>query len=102
VDVQYPTRIRYKQIDPIRITVKNRTTEKLGTLTVALDRTYVEAFSDVRAVPSFARPWEVELHEVRPGETRRVEVVLQGERYGLHRGTVSMFSSPPSTWSRCS
>lgn len=93
IDVEFPTRLRYKQIDSLRIVVENRSAETLGTLTIALDTGYLGEFSKVSAVPSFARVWEIDLHDVAPREARRVVVGVQGERSGLHRGAVSAFGA---------
>lgn len=89
--VQYPTAFRYKQINPLHVTVVNRSGSVIDTLTVALDPTYVARFSDVTLTPAPSRPWEVELIGVQPGETRRLHVTLQAEKYGRHAGTVSAF-----------
>lgn len=89
VAVEYPTRFRYKQANTVRIVVRNRAEHMLDTLTVTLDPAYIENFSNVSAIPSFARAWEVELYGVQSGETRRVVIELQGQAYGLHEGTVA-------------
>lgn len=91
LSVHYPTAFRYKQINAMHVLVVNRSRAVIDTLTVAFDPTYIGHFSDVTSTPSAARPWEVELPGVKPGETRRVHVTLQAEKYGRHAGTVSAF-----------
>lgn len=89
--VEYPTRFRYKQIDPLRIFVTNRSARPIDTLTVSFDTAYIAPFSNVTFTPSASRAWEVQLAGVRPGETRRIQVGLQAERYGHHTGAVAAF-----------
>lgn len=89
LNIDYPTRFRYKQINPMRIRVRNRTRQSMDTVTVAIDSTYIDPFSNVTFTPSAARPWVVELTDLKPGEHRRIHVTLQAETYGRHRGAVS-------------
>lgn len=87
--VEYPSRFRYKQIDPVRVWVTNRTAQPIDTATVSFDRGYVLGFSNLSFIPSATRPFEVEVTDVKPGETRLVLVDLQAERYGRHAGEIS-------------
>jgi hypothetical protein len=91
LSADYPTRFRYKQINPIHLLVTNRSAGTIDALTVAFDTAYMARFSAVVITPSPGRAWEVELTGVRPGETRRIHVQLQGERYGRHRGTIAAY-----------
>lgn len=88
--VHYPSRYRYKQLNSIEVWVTNRGAAAVDTLTVALDSALANRFSTVRAIPSFREPWEVELTDVLPGETRLVVIELQGERYGRHVGDLEL------------
>lgn len=88
VSVEYPERLRYKEIAPLRVRVQNRGAQSIDTLALHFDSTYIEAFSNVRFLPSATEPWVVGLTDVEPGETQRVQVHLQAEGYGSHRGRI--------------
>jgi hypothetical protein len=90
VTVRVPTRYRYKQLNQIEVQVRNRTDVALDTVRVALDTAFTARFSTVRSIPAFARPFEAELVRLEPGETRLVLMELQAERYGRHRGTLTV------------
>lgn len=95
--VEYPTRLRYKQIDPVRVYVRNLTGRTIDTLTVSFDPAYHDPFSNVSFTPSASGVWNVRLTDVKPGERRRVQVGLQGERYGRHEGQVAAFFAGADT-----
>lgn len=97
LNVDYPARFRYKQINPLQVFVTNRTAALLDTVTVAFDTAYIAPFSNESFTPSAVRAWEVELTGLKPGETRRIEVGLQGERYGRHTGSISAYFTGSDT-----
>jgi hypothetical protein len=92
ITVEYPTRYRYKQIDRVQVLVENESNMALDTVVVAFDPAYVSRFSTLMFIPSAREPFDVELLDVRAGETRRVWAELQGEAYGLHRGTIEAYT----------
>lgn len=49
--IEYPTRFRYKEINPIHVWMTNRTTQALDTVTVAFDKSYLLEFSNVSFIP---------------------------------------------------
>jgi hypothetical protein len=86
ISVRYPTRFRYKQLNEVHVFVKNVSGQRLDTVTVSFDSTYISRFSTVTFLPAATRPYEVEMTEVLPGEDRLVVVELQGEQYWRHEG----------------
>jgi hypothetical protein len=97
LDVQYSTRYRFRDIQPMYARVRNRSTAALDTVTVAFDTAYVDRFSTVTFKPDISRAYEVELMDVLPGEVRLVTVELQGERYWGHEGIVSVWHAGGDT-----
>lgn len=93
LSIEYPSRFRYEQLSPLVLRVSNTAPQEIDTLTVRFDVAYLSQFSQIEMVPSADRPWEVDLLDVMPGETRRVSMELQGERYGRHSGFVSASAS---------
>lgn len=87
LEVTYPHRFRYKQLNSIEARVRNTSGARVDTLRLVLDSAFASRFSTVRAIPAFERPWEVALTDVAPGETRLVVVEIQGEHYGRHEGS---------------
>jgi hypothetical protein len=97
MEISYPSRFRYKQIDRIHAFVANRSQRQLDTVTVSFDSGYIARFSTVTFTPSVGRAYEVELTDVGPGERRLISVELQGEEYWRHRGEISATSGSADT-----
>lgn len=97
LDIQYSTRYRFKEIQPMYVRVRNRSDRTLDTVTVAFDTAYVARFSTVTFRPDISRSFEVELTDLRPGEVRLVAVELQGEMYWRHQGLVSSWHAGGDT-----
>jgi hypothetical protein len=97
LEIEYPTRFRYKQLNLAHVYVTNRTSREIDTLSVSFEGRYLDGFSEVTAVPSFSEPWRVDLTDVRPGEARDIVVELQGEQYGRHEGNVQVFAPNTDT-----
>jgi hypothetical protein len=95
--LEHPTRFRYKQIEPLRIFVTNRSDREIDTVTVSFDTAYVARFSSVTFTPAPSAAWEVKLTGVRAAETRRIDVELQAEEYGTHSGVISAFFAGSDT-----
>lgn len=86
--VEYPDRLRAKLSKPLMVSVENRSTATLDTVDVAFDSAYVERFTAVNFIPSARGAYVVSLIDVRPGETQRVHLELEGDRVGRHQGRV--------------
>lgn len=90
--VEYATRYRYKMINNLSVDLVNESDQTLPVLSVSFSRDYIDQFSTVTFTPSVKEitgtAYIVELTEVAPGESRSVQVELQGERYGQHQGAV--------------
>jgi hypothetical protein len=91
--VEYPTRYRYKQINTMEVSLENVSDSPIDTVVVSFDPAYVRHFSTLTFIPSPTEPFEVELLDVAPGETRLVWAELQGERYGRHRGAIDAYQA---------
>jgi hypothetical protein len=88
VDIRYPDRFRYRQVESLDITVQNRASSEIDTIHVWIDTAYVTRFSSVRIDPAPTSAFSVDLVHVKPGESRLVRAELWGERYGRHRGRI--------------
>lgn len=88
MSVQYPARFRYRQTEPLEITVRNLSSRVIDTIAVALDTAYVTRFANVRITPEPRTAFTVELTAVKPGEQRLVAAELEGEHYGRHQGRI--------------
>lgn len=93
VSVMYPARYRYKMIDPVQISVHNISSQSIPTVTVRIDRSYLDSFSNVTLTPSAKTitedAYEVELTDLKAGETRRVVAEIQAEKYGSHEAVIA-------------
>ena len=88
VAVSYPERFRYRQVQPLHLTVRNLSSQAIDTVTVSFDTAYISRFSSVRFDPPAKRAYTIELTDVKPTESRFVAVELWGQDYGMHRGAI--------------
>jgi hypothetical protein len=90
--VEYPSRFRHGLMNPLRITVQNRSPQPVTQLTVAISREYIDRFSEATFKPEVTAVDEtvylVELTEVPPGAQRLVVVELRAWEHGRHHATV--------------
>jgi hypothetical protein len=93
LQVDYVSRYRYRMQDIMSVAVTNLSQQSPVTVTVTFDRNYVEHFSNIRFVPDVEQvtdnSYEVELTGVESGETRLVNLEMQGEHYWTQEGAVS-------------
>ncbi len=75
-------------VNELRVGVTNTTARVLDSVTVDVDTAYASRFSSALAIPAFEHPYRVQLSGVQPGETRLVQVELEGDAYGRHSGEV--------------
>jgi hypothetical protein len=87
--VEYPPRIRHGSMEVVAVLVRNAGPSPLDTVTVRFDSGYVGRFTDPQFVPSPSSAFEVELADVAPGETRRVQLGMRANEYGRHRGRIA-------------
>jgi|ERR1700674_1516131 hypothetical protein len=88
VEVSYPARFRYRQVQSLYVSVRNLSPIVADTIRVSFDTAYVSRFSSVRFDPAAKSAYTVELTDVKPTESRLISVELWGQDYGSHRGTV--------------
>ena len=90
VDITYPLRFRYRQIQPLRVSVKNTWRDTIDTVRVSFDTAYISRFSSVRFDPSITSAYVVPITHLTPLSSGLVSVELWGERYGMHYGTITV------------
>src|SRR4030088_475627 len=88
VAVSYPARFRYRQVQSLRVSVRNLSPVAADTIRVSFDTAYISRFSSVRFDPAAKSAYTVELTDVQPSESRLVSVELWGQDYGSHRGRI--------------
>lgn len=89
---EYSTRYRYKQINAVQVSVENVAEVTLDTVVVSFDPAYVRQFSTLVFIPAPQVPFEVRFTQLEPGMSRIAWAELQGEKYGMHRGTLEAYS----------
>lgn len=95
--IEFPDRFRAKLSKPITVFVENRSQQPLDTVEVAFDAEYIERFTAVSFLPDVEESYVVRLLDVRPGETRRVHLELDGDQVGGHHGRVVVRSGTDSS-----
>ena len=96
VDVTYPLRFRYRQIQPLRVSVRNTWRDTIDTARVSFDTAYISRFSSVRFDPSVTSAYVVPITHLTPLASGLASVELWGERYGMHHGTITVSTSTES------
>lgn len=97
MEIRYPSRFRYKELQAMYVSVRNRSDRVLDTVTVAFDTAYINRFSTVTFKPDISRAYEVELTDLMPGDVRLIMVEIQGEAYWGHHGAISARHSDSDT-----
>jgi hypothetical protein len=93
LDVDYPSRMRYRQDGFLVVEVGNIAADTVPTLTVAFDADYIDQFKEVVFTPSIdevtPESYLVQFDDVPPGEIRRVVVELRPDSYWRQDGEVA-------------
>ena len=88
--VEFPTRFSYQMVNAVLVDVRNVSGGTIDTVRIAIDTSYADRFSEVTFAPSEERRGVVALADMRPGESRRLRIDLQGEEYGRHEGRLTV------------
>jgi hypothetical protein len=86
--VSYPSRMHYRQVQSLQVTVRNLAPTMADTVKVAFDTSYISRFTGVRFDPSAKTAYVVDLTDVKPSESRLISVELEGQVYGSQRSRV--------------
>jgi hypothetical protein len=95
--IEFPDRFRSRLSRPITVLVENRSGRLLDTVAVTFDAAYIERFTAVNFLPDVEDSYVVKLKDVRPGQTRRVHLELEGDQVGRHTGRVLVRSGTDSS-----
>lgn len=94
LEVDYPTRMLYHSDQTIEVQVRNTTGSALPLVTVTLDVSYLNGFSDLSFVPSNVvisdDVYRINFENVQAGETRILTIDTVSVEYGSHQGTISV------------
>src|ERR1700704_2253361 len=66
VTVSYPSRFRYRQVQSMRVSVRNLSAVLADTVKVSFDTAYVARFSSVRFDPATKTAYTVDLIDLKP------------------------------------
>ena len=87
--VEYPPRLRHGTAEVVVTEVRNNSAAAMDTLTVIFDSSYVSKVAEPRFTPPVTRAFELDLLDVQPGESRRIELAFYAEDYWSHSGNIS-------------
>jgi hypothetical protein len=87
-DVTYPSRLRYRQTQPLTVRIRNQSTGPLDTVFVSFDTAYITRFSSPAFYPAPLVAYTIPLYDLQAGEQRLVQVALNGDTYGRHAGKI--------------
>lgn len=91
VSIDYPSRYRYKQINPVEVHLENRSGAVLDTVIVDFDPSWIDRFSTVTFIPAPTEAFRVEVTGLEPGERQVIWGEIQAEHYGRHSGTIDVY-----------
>lgn len=95
--IEYPTILRYKLRGSVSVQLHNTGATSIDTVTIAIDTAYVQHFTQVLALPSLARAYEVDVAPLRAGERQLVRIELVANRQGRHRGELTIATTGADT-----
>ena len=86
--VEYPPRLRHGAADVVVTEVTNTSSSAMDTVTVIFDSSYVGKVSEPRFTPPVSRAFELDLVNIAPGESRRIELAFYADEYLSHSGEI--------------
>jgi hypothetical protein len=90
--IEYPSKIKYKDYNQVRIKVTNSSQSMIDSISVSIDTTYLSRFLNVSITPNPSDAYKIDLTDVMAGEKREVIVEYEGKDYGDQAGTVTIAS----------
>jgi len=92
LEVEYPSRLRDRTFDPMRVTVVNESPRIIPEIEVRFGREYFKGLDRLEFQPSADEQSEaayvVCLKDVQPAERRSVSVSYEAEQFGRHDGAI--------------
>jgi hypothetical protein len=92
LEVVYPDRQRVGQKRQLEVRIENVSGNRLDTVTVSFDPSYVDRFNTVSFVPEPRSAYQIELLGVEPREHRLIRIETEGAEPWRHQGEVSVAS----------
>lgn len=88
--VAHPERMRFRDMERVTFDVENTAGEPCRAATLTLDEAYLDSFEEHHATPAEAAFGRFELGDLAPGERRRIDIELRGERSWLASGNATL------------
>jgi len=87
---EYPSRMRFENSDRLLVHIKNRGRSTISQVRLGFDQSYMHAFAPVTFDPALETPYLVNIEKLEPDESRLVAVQVTADKYGPHRGWISV------------
>jgi hypothetical protein len=92
LQVEHPTRVRYKTNTPLEIMVRNVSAQDIPTVTLSISAGYIANFAEAQFLPEAdeitEEVYKIELSDIAAGEARQVNVDLRPDLIGNHTGEI--------------
>ncbi|WP_437292999.1 hypothetical protein [Sorangium sp. So ce426] len=88
--VAYPERMRFRDIERVTFDVENTAGEPCRAAALTIDEAYLDSFEEHHTTPLEAAFGRFALGDLAPGERRRIDVELRGERSWLASGNATL------------
>jgi hypothetical protein len=88
--VAYPERMRFRDMERVTFDVENTASEPCRAAALTIDEAYLDSFEEHHTTPAEAAFGRFELGDVAPGERRRLDIELRGERSWLAEGNATL------------
>lgn len=89
LEVRYSSLLRYKQSNPLVVTVTNISGRPLNHVSVSCDSAYFAAYDNLMFIPEAQRPYVVPVGALAPGERFRIRIDGQPEERGGNTGYIT-------------
>lgn len=97
LSAEYPSRLRFENSDRLLVRVHNLGSTPVSKVSLAFDPAYIHSFSQVTFDPAPEFAYSLAIENLEPDESRLIAVHLTAERYGPHKGWISLAADGAET-----
>jgi hypothetical protein len=93
LEVHYNSRLRYKQSNPLLVTVTNVSARPLDNITVGCDSAYFSMYDNLKFIPEARNPYIIPVGTLASGEQFRIRIDGQPEGKGHSTGYITVYTN---------
>jgi len=90
MSINYPSKLRYGEMENLRIEVRNNTKEIFSHISISLSRNYLENFEEITFTPNVNKDYLVSFESIPKNQSRYVDIQIKGKKFGNSKGQVML------------